>query len=165
MPANCLHALFCWAKPCTHITLSTDISQQRWHHHLDNCLPLPLQQKGTSHSVVTLSVRVPLSCCSTSSVISLYKRLIWAAGPAASLRAHAASWGPFRAGGWRWGANMLENHTESSVLTQDSQVKSGLLKPAAFSPLGPPPLLTSVLLWGIMWMLWVSCVCQCLLKG
>lgn len=48
---------------------------------------------------------------------------------------HSASWGPFRAGGWRWGASVLQNHRESSVCKQHNSVKSWLLKAAALSPL------------------------------
>ncbi len=34
---------------------------------------------------------------------------------------HIASWGPFRAGEWRWGASTLENGREIPVLTQHSE--------------------------------------------
>lgn len=58
---------------------SAGITKQRWHQYLNNSLP----EKGTADLAVTISLRVLLSC----PLLSFYKRLIGALGPAASLRA------------------------------------------------------------------------------
>lgn len=75
---------------------------------------------------------------------------------------HNASWGPFRAGGWRWAANMLENQRASPHRTAQSTV--GLWNQLHFL------LWALILCWrqdflaGVMWML-LSCVCVHLLTG
>lgn len=75
---------------------------------------------------------------------------------------HNASWGPFRAGGWRWAANMLENQRASPHRTAQSEV--GLWNQLHFL------LWALILCWrqdflaGVMWML-LSCVCVHLLTG
>lgn len=75
---------------------------------------------------------------------------------------HNASWGPFRAGGWRWAANMLENQRASPHRTAQSEV--GLWNQLHFL------LWALILRWrqdflaGVMWML-LSCVCVHLLTG
>lgn len=75
---------------------------------------------------------------------------------------HNASRGPFRAGGWRWAANMLENQRASPHRTAQSEV--GLWNQLHFL------LWALILCWrqdflaGVMWML-LSCVCVHLLTG
>lgn len=97
-----------------------------------------------SHLAVTLSLRVPLSCCSMCSVISPHKRLIWAAGqlPLSGPALHPLTQpledppGPAGEGEvpvwWRV--------TDRAGGGGGGRRRSGLLKPGADS-LSPPPAL------------------------
>lgn len=40
--------LLCLSKPCTCTSLNAGITEQRWQHHLNNCLPPPLRRRANS---------------------------------------------------------------------------------------------------------------------